>query len=73
MAQRQGVALDLADHLEYSPVVQPDLVVEEPAQLLRQQPNRLLGPLAGLDPVEVQCGEALIVSTDTIDHRQPLE
>ena len=44
---------DGADEIEHAPVLQPDLVVEEPPQLLGDLPDGLLRPLGGLGPVVV--------------------
>jgi hypothetical protein len=53
-------------------VLEPDLVVEEAAQLLGEQPDRLLGALGGVEPVRSGCGPAA-VDLDGLEVHELLE
>ena len=54
MAHGDGVGLDASQDLHDPPVLQPRLIVEEPAELLREAGDGALGVLAGVEPVVVQ-------------------
>lgn len=68
----QGRTLDGPQQLDDATVLEPDLVVEEAAQLLGAAEDRLLGALGGVEPVEVDAAQTA-VDVDGIEVHELLE
>ncbi len=60
VAQRECPRLDVPQQVDHPPVLEPDLVVEEPPQLLGQLPHRLLRRACGPQPVVVYVSQPRI-------------
>jgi len=60
VAQRHRAALDAAEQLDDAAVLQPDGVVEEPAQLVRQGADRGLGAVGREEPVAVDASDPVV-------------
>src|SRR5439155_14081148 len=64
VANLQGLRLDASKQVEYASVLEPHLVVQESSELLGQQTYGGLRALTGVDPVEVDARQPLVVFGD---------
>ena len=62
LAEPQRMRLDAAQDVDHAAVLEPDLVVEEPPELLGQLAHRRLGPLGGVEPVVVDVPQPQILA-----------
>ena len=73
LAQPQRVRLDAAQDVHHPPVLQPGLIVKEPAQLLGQHPHGCLGTLPGVQPVVVDVPHPRVALGDPVQCLHPLK
>src|SRR5271165_5204274 len=69
----QRLGLDRTKQVEYTSILQPHLIIEKAPELIGEEPDGGLRPLAGIDPIEMDAAESPVLTAELLDVLEQLE